>query len=125
VNRGGSWNNTAANVRSANRNNNTPSNRNNNLGFRLLRPQLAGAAAPPNRMEPWRLFAVPVLHVQGKPFPKLRAPGFRLSLYRTVHTAWSRAFLYPSIVLACRSDLPRENGLSLFGDPRGHQAFLM
>ncbi|MCL2209125.1 MAG: SUMF1/EgtB/PvdO family nonheme iron enzyme [Treponema sp.] len=36
--RGGSWNNTAANVRSANRNNNTPTNRNNNLGFRLVRP---------------------------------------------------------------------------------------
>jgi formylglycine-generating enzyme required for sulfatase activity len=38
VNRGGSWNNAASNARSANRNNNTPSNRNNNLGFRLVRP---------------------------------------------------------------------------------------
>jgi hypothetical protein len=36
VNRGGSWNNTARNCRSANRNNNTPDNRNNNLGFRLV-----------------------------------------------------------------------------------------
>lgn len=35
VNRGGSWNNNPARVRSANRNRNTPSNRNNNLGFRL------------------------------------------------------------------------------------------
>lgn len=35
VNRGGSWNNNAQNVRSANRNNNDPSNRNNNIGFRL------------------------------------------------------------------------------------------
>ena len=35
VNRGGSWNNTARNCRSANRNRNNPSNRNNNLGFRL------------------------------------------------------------------------------------------
>jgi hypothetical protein len=35
VNRGGSWNNNAMNCRSANRNNNTPENRNNNLGFRL------------------------------------------------------------------------------------------
>ncbi|MDX9869071.1 MAG: SUMF1/EgtB/PvdO family nonheme iron enzyme [Kiritimatiellia bacterium] len=34
--RGGSWNNTASNCRSANRNNNTPSNRNNNIGFRLV-----------------------------------------------------------------------------------------
>ncbi len=35
VNRGGSWNNNARNCRSANRNNNSPTNRNNNLGFRL------------------------------------------------------------------------------------------
>ncbi|WP_143594357.1 SUMF1/EgtB/PvdO family nonheme iron enzyme [Thiothrix eikelboomii] len=33
--RGGSWNNTPRNVRSANRNNNTPDNRNNNTGFRV------------------------------------------------------------------------------------------
>ncbi|WP_457575886.1 SUMF1/EgtB/PvdO family nonheme iron enzyme [Desulfomarina sp.] len=36
VNRGGSWNNTARNVRTANRNRNSPGNRNNNLGFRLV-----------------------------------------------------------------------------------------
>jgi hypothetical protein len=35
VNRGGSWNNDAANCESANRNRNTPEDRNNNLGFRL------------------------------------------------------------------------------------------
>jgi hypothetical protein len=35
VNRGGGWNNNAGNCRSANRNRNTPGNRNNNLGFRL------------------------------------------------------------------------------------------
>jgi len=33
--RGGSWNNNARNCRSANRNNNTPDNRNNNNGFRV------------------------------------------------------------------------------------------
>ncbi len=33
--RGGSWNNNAQNCRSANRNNNNPDNRNNNIGFRL------------------------------------------------------------------------------------------
>ncbi len=38
VKRGGSWNNNARNCRSANRNNNSPGNRNNNLGFRLARP---------------------------------------------------------------------------------------
>lgn len=33
--RGGSWNNKPANCRVANRNRNTPDNRNNNIGFRL------------------------------------------------------------------------------------------
>ncbi|MBF0229447.1 MAG: SUMF1/EgtB/PvdO family nonheme iron enzyme [Desulfamplus sp.] len=36
VKRGGSWNNSAENCRSANRNNNTPDNRNDNNGFRLV-----------------------------------------------------------------------------------------
>jgi formylglycine-generating enzyme required for sulfatase activity len=36
VNRGGSWNNDSRNARVANRNGNTPDNRNNNLGFRLV-----------------------------------------------------------------------------------------
>ena len=35
MNRGGSWNNDAANCRTANRNTNEPTNRNNNNGFRL------------------------------------------------------------------------------------------
>ncbi|MDA1018187.1 MAG: hypothetical protein O3A00_27495 [Planctomycetota bacterium] len=35
MNRGGSWNNNARNCRSANRNRNSPDNRNNNLGFRV------------------------------------------------------------------------------------------
>ncbi|HAV33272.1 MAG TPA: hypothetical protein DCX79_14795 [Planctomycetaceae bacterium] len=34
--RGGSWNNESANLRSANRNDNTPDNRNNNIGFRVV-----------------------------------------------------------------------------------------
>lgn len=40
--RGGSWNNESRNVRVANRNRNTPSNQNNNLGFRCARslPQI-------------------------------------------------------------------------------------
>jgi hypothetical protein len=33
----GSWNNNAQNCRVSNRNNNTPTNRNNNLGFRPVR----------------------------------------------------------------------------------------
>ncbi len=35
--RGGSWNNNGGNARSAQRNNNTPDNRNNDTGFRLAR----------------------------------------------------------------------------------------
>ncbi|MFM7424356.1 MAG: SUMF1/EgtB/PvdO family nonheme iron enzyme [Elainella sp.] len=35
--RGGSWNNSALNCRSANRNRNDADNRNNNLGFRVVR----------------------------------------------------------------------------------------
>jgi hypothetical protein len=42
--RGGGWNNTPKNVRTANRNRNTPDNRNNNLGFRLILPAQQGAA---------------------------------------------------------------------------------
>ncbi|MBU1896167.1 SUMF1/EgtB/PvdO family nonheme iron enzyme [Myxococcota bacterium] len=37
VYRGGGWNNNASNLRAANRNRNDPSNRNNDLGFRLAR----------------------------------------------------------------------------------------
>ena len=38
--RGGSWNNSATNCRVANRNNNDPTNRNNNNGFRVALSQL-------------------------------------------------------------------------------------
>lgn len=36
--RGGSWNNSADNATVANRNNNSPNNQNNNIGFRVVRP---------------------------------------------------------------------------------------
>ncbi|WP_139183545.1 formylglycine-generating enzyme family protein [Algoriphagus alkaliphilus] len=38
--RGGSWNNSAVNCRVSNRNNNDPSNRNDNNGFRVVLSQL-------------------------------------------------------------------------------------
>ncbi|MBR0224929.1 MAG: SUMF1/EgtB/PvdO family nonheme iron enzyme [Thermoguttaceae bacterium] len=62
VNRGGSWNNNARNCRSANRNWNTPDNRNNNLGFRFLL-----SSAIENRVKSRRtdLFPVPRV-VEGK-----------------------------------------------------------
>jgi len=47
VNRGGSWNNNAANTRAANRNRNNPDNRNNNLGFRLALPPAQKAERMP------------------------------------------------------------------------------
>ena len=40
--RGGSWRNPAENCRSAIRNRNSPSNRNNNLGFRVARSSIRG-----------------------------------------------------------------------------------
>jgi formylglycine-generating enzyme required for sulfatase activity len=43
--RGGSWNNNANNCRSANRNHNAASNRNNNIGFRVV----AVAPSTPSR----------------------------------------------------------------------------
>ncbi|MFZ4633714.1 MAG: SUMF1/EgtB/PvdO family nonheme iron enzyme [Saprospiraceae bacterium] len=44
--RGGSWNNDPTNCRVANRNNNTPDNRNNNAGFRLAN---TGISSPEGR----------------------------------------------------------------------------
>jgi len=43
--RGGSWNNNPRNLRAANRNRNTPDNRNNNNGFRVGRTLSARAGA--------------------------------------------------------------------------------
>ncbi|MDA1053033.1 MAG: hypothetical protein O3C40_21485 [Planctomycetota bacterium] len=43
--RGGSWNNNASQARAGNRNYNTPDNRNNNIGFRVLRVCAASTAS--------------------------------------------------------------------------------
>ncbi|MDP7132634.1 MAG: SUMF1/EgtB/PvdO family nonheme iron enzyme, partial [Planctomycetota bacterium] len=56
VNRGGSWNNSARNCRSANRNRNNPGNRNNNLGFRVVliaHRSSRSASAEPDSIPPW------------------------------------------------------------------------
>ena len=45
--RGGRWNNTADNARSANRNRNPPDNRNNNIGFALPKLPLGTRLVPP------------------------------------------------------------------------------
>ena len=73
VNRGGSFNNTARNARSANRNNNAPTIHNNNLGLRpskVTQRQIAAVEPEPTRRTDRR--AVPVI-------PRLtsRAGAFR------------------------------------------------
>ena len=52
MNRGGSWNNSAENCRSANRNNNTPDNRNDNIGFRLALSPVHQRMLMPNGRNP-------------------------------------------------------------------------
>ncbi|QYX34249.1 SUMF1/EgtB/PvdO family nonheme iron enzyme [Sphaerospermopsis torques-reginae ITEP-024] len=49
--RGGSWNNNPQNCRSANRNRNTPDNRNNNVGFRVV----CGGAGSTLLYQNWRM----------------------------------------------------------------------
>jgi hypothetical protein len=78
--RGGSWYNNPQNCRVANRNNNSPQNRNNNIGFRVLSqlikpdgcPHLLNSSLPGpalklgrNRRTPTRLVAVPDGCVEG------------------------------------------------------------
>jgi hypothetical protein len=83
--RGGSWNNNARNCRSANRNNDNPDNRNNNLGFRAVLPPAqsrdAGLTRPPSC--PWSRCSGaksgakrPGVSSKAAPSRKLRACGF-------------------------------------------------
>ncbi len=69
VKRGGSWNNNAANCRSANRNNNNPSNTNNNLGFRLSSIRPGQITRPPTGSHP----TTPVPRDAGDEHASLRA----------------------------------------------------
>jgi len=66
--RGGSWNNEGRNCRSANRNGNTPDNRNDNSGFRLAREQ---------KVAGWHLLTQP-----------MTCPGLLRSAWQRV--SWSR-----------------------------------
>jgi len=58
--RGGGWNNTPDNARSANRNRNNPDNRNNNTGFRLSRtlpaqaPDFTEPGVGSRRVQGWK-----------------------------------------------------------------------
>lgn len=51
--RGGSWNDHPQNARSAYRNDNQPTNRNNDLGFRLLLPPWPPSPSPLSKQDPW------------------------------------------------------------------------
>ncbi len=65
--RGGSWNNTENNLRASNRNSNTPTNENNNIGFRLA--SLCARMGQPI----WRIGPI-----HGGSTPATTAPGQRL-----------------------------------------------
>jgi formylglycine-generating enzyme required for sulfatase activity len=72
VKRGGSWNNDARNVRSANRNRNRPDNTSNNLGFRAcLAPQPEGRRPAFGQ----RLLQSPDMRVQLVTGPKTTRPA--------------------------------------------------
>ena len=71
VKRGGSWNNDAQNARAANRNNDDPSNRNNNLGFRLSSPgALRLLHARPDRRDHGFAGSVSSLTTISEPVPR-------------------------------------------------------
>jgi hypothetical protein len=69
--RGGSWNHEPRNVRSANRNRNTPDNRNNNLGFRLAQSGHAALGPRPElaRLRTGRVWCV-VVHEPASRSPR-------------------------------------------------------
>ena len=68
VKRGGSWNNDARNVRVANRNNNDPGNRNNNLGFRLVSSRRDGQTGGVQGLHP-RARVLTILPEPARPVP--------------------------------------------------------
>ena len=75
VYRGGSWSDYAWYCRSAHRNRNTPDNRNNNLGFRVLRSSANGMDVP--LMEPAAVRLPDALHRPAKLNPKPSCTGSR------------------------------------------------
>ena len=91
MNRGGSWNNNPRNARVANRNRNTPDNRDNNLGLRLV--STARPASPRATVRS----PVAARFVWGRParakdLSMLRVPARTASLRwgRAEHPTWPR-----------------------------------
>ena len=93
VARGGCWNNNARNCRSANRNRNTPENRNNNVGFRV------------------------VLHFELSYSLKPRIPRFtdRVSVALEVQVPFQSRFAYPLGRWTAKHTLHGQVGLVGFG----------
>jgi len=57
--RGGSWNNNTRNVRVSNRNNNNPTERNNNVGFRVAQYSIGRGLVPAFFGVPFSRYALP------------------------------------------------------------------
>jgi len=126
--RGGSWNNKPRNVRSANRNRNTPDNRNNNLGFRLASPParcLATACPeppPPRRRRVW------CAGVHGVRFPASHGWERRIALSGMIGSGAGRATegSAPSLQAGLGSSSVRQsqdgNGPTLDSGPDGQGA---
>ncbi len=80
MNRGGSWNNDAQYARAANRNNNDPDNRNDNLGFRLASPGAAGLCAHgPERRDHGPAARAMPLTIVSEPVPGGNATGPKMT----------------------------------------------
>ncbi|MDR1903250.1 MAG: HRDC domain-containing protein [Treponema sp.] len=128
VKRGGSWNNPAGNVRSANRNNNTPSNRNNNLGFRLVRPSLlmrrfhqqtgaSGETRLSKALFPEHPVTLADFLREGVPKAARRVSGSFWLLSRTAQTKRSRIFMkiqYAAFLLPLYADSVEQEALNRF-----------
>jgi hypothetical protein len=128
VNRGGSWNNSAANARVANRNNDDPANRNNNLGFRLASTRQAPPPAPSAR----RAAVTATAPVPGIcPAPDARAHSLSrdrprrrprsASIASAVGALRSGCLAHPSFVCIVRKNQNR----ALAAAPRGRPRLLL
>ena len=104
VKRGGSWNNNAQNCRAANRNNNDPGNRNNNLGFRPTSSRHSGCSGAP-RPEGSRLRTRPLC--QGPDHALQACAGSSVP-------TMSRTKMDPVGRVGLDSKPPRPTGASLF-----------
>ncbi|MDZ4762814.1 MAG: hypothetical protein SGJ21_17275 [Alphaproteobacteria bacterium] len=90
--RGGSWNNNPQNLRSAQRNRNTPDNRNNNLGFRVASTLISPEPHRPARCGRARGGPEPVLKSRaGQPPAASRLAGQRASVSRGGRRSGARA----------------------------------